>query len=216
MIRQDDKIKYQIIGYQYFGSIELYSTLVNLKDIKFCIDLSYNKAQHPNRTWIYGPNGLISLSVPLLGGRNQKMPFKDVRVADDGSWRRIHWRSIHDSYRKSPWFEELGWRVERLYQKPAAFLLDWNLRCMHFCFEVLKLESDILTHYPVSNNGEFLFQNRTPHGYGVIGYPTYQQVFMDRFGFMANLSILDLLFCEGPGAIDYLMKWHQHKISIST
>lgn len=216
MIRQDDKIKIQIIDYQYFGCVELYSTLVNSKNIKVSIDSLYLKALHPNRTRIYGPNGPISLSVPLLGGRNQKGLFKDVRVADDSSWRRIHWRSIHDSYRKSPWFEELSWRVEQLYQKPAAFLLDWNLHCMHFCFEVLKLETDILTHYPISNDGEFVFQKEGAYGQVVDGYPTYQQVFMDRFGFMANLSILDLLFCEGPGAIDYLVKLNQYKNSISS
>lgn len=216
MIRQDDKIKFQIYDYQYFGSIELYSTLVSSKNIKFCIDSLYLKALHPNRTRIYGPNGLISLSVPLMGGRNQRGLFKDVRVADDGNWRRIHWRSIHDSYRKSPWFEELGWRVEQLYQKPAGFLYDWNLGCMQFCFEALKLKTDILAHYPCSDNGDPLTSTKDIHTIDDINYPTYQQVFMDRFGFMTNLSILDLLFCEGPGANDYLLKLSQYKNSISS
>ena len=216
MVRQDDKIIIQATGYQYFGNVELYSTLVNSKDIKFCIDSLYLKALHSNRTRIYGPNGIISLSVPLFGGRNQRGLFKDVRVADDDNWRRIHWRSIHDSYRKSPWFEELGWRVEQLYQKPAGFLYDWNLRCMQFCFETLKLETDILAHYPFSDNYELQSPKTDPHPLDDINYPTYQQVFMDRFGFIANLSILDLLFCEGPGATDYLMKLHQHKNSISS
>lgn len=211
MTRQDGKIKAKLIDYQYFGNVELYSILSTSKNIKFCIDLAYAKALHPNRTWIYGPNGLISLSVPLLGGRNQRGLFKDVRIADDNNWRRIHWRSIHDSYRKSPWFEELGWRVERLYQKPANFLFDWNLKCMYFCFEVLKLETDILTHFPISDDCELLFQNEAPHGPASADYPVYQQVFMDRYGFISNLSILDLLFCEGPGAIDYLFKLHQQK-----
>ncbi|HEX4958114.1 MAG TPA: WbqC family protein [Lacibacter sp.] len=212
MIRQDDKNIVQLNGYQYFGSVELYSTLIFSKNMFFLPEMGYQKYHHSNRMWISGANGLIGLSIPLHGGRNQKGYLKDVQIAEDGNWRRIHWRSIHDSYRKSPWFEELGWQIEDIYQKPEKFLLDWNIRSMKLISKFLKMNLDILTasEHSMDHTGELLM-NLNPFSKLPVSYPVYQQVFMERSGFIANLSILDLLFCCGPGSVSYLEKLAIHK-----
>jgi hypothetical protein len=211
-MRQSDKIKTKIIELQYFGSIELYSTLITHKYIYFCPELPYQKAHHPNRMWLAGANGLISLSIPLLGGRNQKGIFSDIQIAEDGNWRRTHWRSIHDSYRKSPWFEELGWHIENFYQTPKKFLVDWNLKSMILVQQLLKLKLDILAQTDASNDqAEVLKIGSNPLAIPPISYPGYQQVFTERSGFIANLSVLDLLFCKGPDAKNYLESLATHK-----
>jgi WbqC-like protein family len=190
---------------QYFGSVNLYSTLINSKHIYFSPELEYKKTHHPNRTWVYGSNGLISLSIPLLGGRNQKVLFQEVQIAEDGKWRRIHWRSIHNSYRKSPWFEEMGWQVEALYNEPQQFLFNWNMIAMKIVLKLLRLKIDILSQtddFNIKTQQSIIDTNpviKLPED-----YPVYQQVFMERFGFAGNLSILDLLFCTGPDAVNYL------------
>lgn len=213
-MRQSDKINNQIIEIQYFGNVELYSTLIYNTDINFYPESPYQKSHHPNRTWISGANGVIGLSIPLLGGRNQKGIFKDVQIAEDGNWQRTHWRSIHDSYRKSPWFEELGWQVEALYQKPEKFLIDWNLKSMNLVQKILKLRLDILTQTEDSSNQTKVYRiESNPTRRPPITYPSYQQVFMERTGFIANLSILDLLFCKGPSAIQYLESLTTYKTS---
>ena len=198
-MRHVDKNNMENIDLQYFGCIELYSTLINVKDIYFYPETTYEKALHPNRTVINGANGPIPLSIPLLGGRNQKGIFKDIQIAEDGNWRRIHWRSIHDSYRKSPWFEELGWQVEALYQKSEKFLLDWNLKTMQWAIKVLKLNVAIMAEMgaPAQIRSS---KKESSIGINYFGndLPVYQQVFMERAGFIPNLSIMDLLFCEGP------------------
>lgn len=204
-MRQFDKKYMDIVDLQYFGNIELYSTLINQRDIYFYPETTYEKSLHPNRTVINGANGLIPLSIPLLGGRNQKGIFKDIQIADDGNWRRIHWRSIHDSYRKSPWFEELGWQVEAFYQKPEKFLLDWNLKTMQWACKVLRLDIAIMAEkdMPAQFNLNKLENIETVHAFE-IQYPVYRQVFMNNLEFQRNLSILDLLFCEGPASLSYL------------
>jgi WbqC-like protein family len=211
-MRQVGKINIEIIDLQYFGSIELYSTLKSGKDVYFSPESNYDKALHSNRTVINGANGLIALSIPLQGGRNQKRLFKDVQIAEHENWRRIHWRSIHSSYRKSPWFEELGWRVEQLYSEPVKYLSEWNLKSMRLMLELLRLKLDILAH-PTSSDCKpaFIDNNRSPMVKPPEDYPVYQQVFMERFGFSGNLSILDLLFCMGPYAIQYLQLLANYK-----
>lgn len=213
-MRQVDKKNIKSIGLQYFGSVQLYSTLKDERYISFCLETNYQKGLHPNRTVINGANGLIPLSIPLLGGRNQKAFFKDVQIAEDGNWRRIHWRSIHDSYRKSPWFEEFGWQLETLYQKPVKFLLDWNLRTMQWSISALRLNLAIMAE----TDGEFqsnFIETETLDEDEIFtnGYPVYHQVFIDKNGFKPNISILDLLFCEGPLAEHYLITLATYKNS---
>lgn len=210
-MRQDGKKIYEIIDIQYFGTIESYLGLIECSNAFFLPEKRYEKSLHLNRTSIYGPNGLIHLSVPLSGGRNQKGLMRDIRIADDGAWKRIHWRSIHDSYRKAPWFEELGWQVEELYNSQPVFLLDWNLNLLDWVLKVLKLQVDILAESIankelMSNKKVDVSANKPSEE-----YPEYQQVFAERFGFKPNLSILDLLFCEGPASINYLQKCAAYK-----
>lgn len=201
----------QIIELQHFGSIEFYSCLINASHVVFCPELPYQKSHHPNRTSLYGPNGRISLSIPLLGGRNQKRSFKDVQIADDGNWRRIHWRTIHDAYRKSPWFEEYGWQVEQLYQNPENFLMDWNLKTMEWAKKSIGLKLDILAD--TEPNSDFSLLLMKPTALQQPSFPPYQQVFMERQGFIPNLSVLDLIFCTGPESINYLWRASVHKNS---
>jgi hypothetical protein len=202
----------QINEIQYFGNVELYSTLVDFKHIYFHPESLYLKARHSNRTSVYGSNGVIKLSIPLRGGRNQKGLFKDVEIADDRNWQRIHWRSIHDSYRKSPWFEDLGWQVEALYQKPERFLLDWNLNTMRLAQKLMGLKLDILTEISAPSEKIMITSlNPQPSKPSDNLFPKYQQVFIERHGFIANLSILDLLFCEGPATIHYLRHLADYK-----
>ena len=46
-----------------------------------------------NRTVIAGPNGLITLSIPLKGGRNQKNVMKDIEISYDENWQTVHWKT---------------------------------------------------------------------------------------------------------------------------
>ena len=194
----------KLVDLQYFGSIELFSTLMHQSNVFFLPDEAYQKALHPNRTQLMGANGPLLLSIPLVGGRDKKQKFKDVQVSYSHPWQNIHWRGINSAYRKSPWFDEYAQELESLFQKREKFLLDLNLKTMRWAINKLNLKVDILAETGLNledssyNLSSVQKDDKRPH------FPFYQQVFNDRYGFISNLSILDLLFCEGPKAKGYL------------
>jgi len=207
-----DKNINQIIELQYFGSIDSYLSLYKASFAVFWTDLDYEKSLHPNRMWLSGPNGLLRLTIPLVGGRNRKQPLNAVRISYSEPWQRVHWRSLHDSYRKSPWFESYAHELEALYQKQPQFLLDWNRLTMEWALKKLKVKCDILSESKQDLPGATRLGPVTePLQAADFRGPVYPQVFEDRHGFVPNLSILDLLFCEGPAAKSYLGLLEAHR-----
>lgn len=160
---------------------------------------------------ITGPNGLITLSVPVKKVSGVKTHFRDIRIDYDSPWNRNHWRSLVAAYAASPFFEFVADDLHPLYQKQFDFLFDLNRALVECTFSMLGLE------IPVSCTNSFLAITSEvdprhfilPNKQGSSSDPEfrpaeYHQVFSDRIPFRPNLSILDLIFNEGPGTITYL------------
>lgn len=157
-----------------------------------------------NRCVIAGADGPIVLSVPLQGGRDQRTLMKDLRIDNRQNWQSQHLKTIRSCYNRSPWFEHYKEDLEALYQEQSTHLMDWNLRCFKWAAGILALEVkiDLTQEYLKSYSDKELldFRNRiTPKNLKVASgdYVKYNQVFEERAGFIPNLSILDLIFCEG-------------------
>lgn len=163
-----------------------------------------------NRCRIAGAEGIIDLSIPLVGGRDQKTVMKEVRVSDEKGWRARHWKTIVSCYSRSPWFEHYRDGLEGLYRRPATFLVDWNLACFEWSMKALGMTRMVaLTErYQklVDPEDGVDWRGKIAPGpsAGEPVAPRYQQVFEERIGFIPDLSILDLLFCEGKNAIRYI------------
>ncbi len=200
----DKNIKY--IDLQYFGSIETYLTLIECNRACFFPNQRYRKAAHSNRMVLSGANGPLLLSIPLVGGRDKKQLLQAVEIAYTEPWQKNHWKGIVSSYRKAPWFEEYETELREVYQQQEQFLINWNLRTMQWALEKLKLKIDIMAEYKEDTGGT-LSQNLWPltKKPNYI-FPAHQQVFSDRFGFLPNLCILDLILSEGPKAVNYLSR----------
>jgi len=190
---------------QYFPSVILYKYLYKFSNIVFEQYESYQKMSFRNRCMIAGANGAVTLSIPLETGRNQKTLMKDVRISNSEKWQSRHWKSIESSYNKSSWFEFYKDELKALYEKPVDFLADWNLYC--FEWSVKKLGTGFSFSNSASftkeyNPDEFLDLRNAilPKNYTEFEPIKYTQVFEDRTGFIPNLSILDLLFCEGKNS----------------
>ena len=160
----------------------------------------YLKGTYRNRTQLVTAAGPLFLSVPLLSGKYLQA-YDEVRIAYHEPWQKIHWRSIHDAYRKSPYFEHYADALEPYYRQPVDKLVDWNMGLMSMLLTWLQLEPwaddleaeqdlrAMLGRKPERNIPDPHFKPRP-----------YVQVFQDRLGFIPNASVLDLLFCTGPEA----------------
>ena len=205
-INSDVKNMDQIIELQYFGNVYSYLKFINQTNVLFSAYESYFRALHLNRMKLMGTNGPLLLSVPLEGGRDQKVKWKDVKINYAEPWQRIHWRGIHDNYRKAPWFEDYAPELQQLFLRKEKFLLDLNLKSMDYCLQRLKLKVDILAYSEEEAMKLISQRPKKTEPVPVENFPVYQQVFSERHGFVPNLGILDLLFCEGPLATDYLRR----------
>ena len=158
-----------------------------------------------NRCIISGANGLINLTVPIEGGRNQHTPMRDLKISNKENWQANHWKSIMSAYNKSPWFDHYRDDLEQLYKNRYELLWDWNMECFRWICDrmAIKLEVELADRYVAKYDvGEFEdWRNRLRPATINKEFPNppkYHQVFSDRFGFIPNLSILDYLFCAGP------------------
>lgn len=203
-----------IVDLQYFPSIILYKNLNEFSNIVFEQYEYYEKMSFRNRCQVTGAGGVINLSVPLEKGRDQKTLSKDVRISDRDDWQGQHWKTILSCYSRSPWLEFYRDELEGLYRRRFTFLLDWNLSCFEWSVGILKMpvSFSLTEEYQKDYNeedwadwrGKILPRNRAVNPALDLAARTapvkYRQVFEERIGFLPNLSILDLLFCEGKNA----------------
>jgi hypothetical protein len=197
-----------IIDSQYFTPVILFKNLYKFSNITFEQYEHHQKMSFRSRCQVAGSEGLLNLSIPLAKGRDQRTLIKDVRMADNIPWQSQHWKTLLSCYSRSPWFEYYREDLGNLYTKPVAFLLDWNQACFEWSLRALKMSISVsLTesyrkHYEEEDwidwRGKILPKYRDlSMGQGPV---KYRQVFEERIGFLPNLSILDLLFCEGKRA----------------
>jgi hypothetical protein len=154
-------------------------------------------------------NGVCSLSVPLVGGRENSLLMKDVKIDNSVNWQLRHWRTITSSYGRSPWFEFYRDDLERIYSGSFTFLADWDHELLRWTFASLALEvhMEVLESEPEKGSENTILNLRNkilPKNFQDVeiinGLPSYAQVFQDKIGFQPNMSIIDLIFCEGRNA----------------
>lgn len=192
----------------YFGPIIQYVGIVNAKNLTFELEDNYQKQTYRNRCFIYGANGKQLLTVPMVHVKTDaKQKTKDVRIDNSVPWQKLHSRALYTSYRSSPFFEFYIDDLLIIFEEKYTFLMDLNLTINSVLFDCMEFKRAI----PVSQSYEFKPTTRVDYR-GLINakskekYPLkkYIQVFDYKQGFIPNLSILDLLFNEGPNTLQYL------------
>lgn len=198
-----------LIESQYFPPIYFYKTLISVNILNIEQYEHYQKVSYRNRCYVAGPNGVILLSVPLTKGKNQRTIMKDVRISNEEKWQALHWKTLTSAYRRSPWFEYFEEDLQVLYSRNFSFLLDWNMACLEWANKAVGIERPVSltesfrkTYDPAS--GVLDQRDVMIPGKCQADLPQYTQVFGERTGFMPDLSILDLLFCEGKRALELL------------
>lgn len=166
------------------------------------------KQTYRNRASIYSPNGKLDLTVPVVKGAKTHTKMKDVRISYDFNWQRLHWLSLETCYRSSAYFEFYEDELSRFYQHKFEFLFDYNLELLAWLNKKLKLNKTFNTTSEylddVTPALDFRSMMNPKKQEDIVNNKPYFQVFEDKHQFLSNLSIVDLLFNQGPQARLYL------------
>ena len=179
-----------------------------------CPDILIEKEEHfpkqtyRNRANIYSPDGMLSLVVPVVKGSKVHTKVKDVKISYDFRWQRLHWMSLESCYRRSAYFEYYEDDLAPFYQKQFNFLFDFNEQLLHLLLKAVKIKAvpqNTETYEPVYPPGVVdLRKDISAKKEPEVQQKPYFQVFEERHGFLKNLSIVDLLFSQGPHSINFL------------
>ena len=196
-----------ILPISYFGNIQYFSILKNSDEVIIDVFEHFVKQSYRSRTEILGANGKLSISVPV--NRKDKLPINEVSIEKSQNWQKSHWKSIESSYRSSPYFEYYEHKLRPFFKEEYSSLIELNKSILEVIIDILKIDKKYsFSDSYVEVSGEKIDYRSviSPKKKLKEMYPNqkYIQVFSDRFEFVPNLSILDLIFNEGPNAINFL------------
>ncbi|WP_299226325.1 WbqC family protein [uncultured Psychroserpens sp.] len=191
----------------YFPNIAHFVALTKAESLIFEVCDNYQKQTYRNRAIIYGANGRLDLNVPVHYTQKNRQLSKAIDIFSASNWQDLHLKSLESAYRASPFFEYYIDDIKPIFEMPFKTLIDLNFKSIEIIFNCLQLPFEyMLTRIfelepkeyidarPLANSRKEIRQDFQP----------YDQVFDNKHGFIKNLSILDLLFNEGPNTITYL------------
>lgn len=192
----------------YFPSISHFVAMAKADSITFEMEDNFQKQTNRNRMYVYSPNGIQLLNIPLKHSKEAHQKFKDVRIENAFDWQKNHFKSLEAAYRTSPFFEYFEDDIRPIFEKKHDFMMDLNFKTIEIVTDCLGLDFkfDKTTEYFHEVNDKTDFRHLANGKKDTAQFEPYTQVFEEKHGFLNNLSILDLLFNEGRYAAAYLKK----------
>ncbi|MBT8245510.1 MAG: hypothetical protein HKP48_11565 [Winogradskyella sp.] len=193
----------------YFPNIAHFATMASSDTFVLEVSDNYQKQTFRNRCDIYGANGKLALTIPVSYTQKNRQQYKDVKISKTENWQLQHLKSLDSAYRMSPFYEFYIDDLMPIFETKFKYLLDVNLKCLELLSDTLEIDLNYrLTEEfinPEGNSNDYrhlsIIKKSTEFNFDV-----YTQVFTEKHGYLNNLSILDLLFNEGPNTIVYLEK----------
>lgn len=192
----------------YLPPIEYFTKLIQFSDnVVMENQENFPKQTYRTRASIHSPNGKLELIIPLVRGSKGHTPMKDVKISYEFNWQRAHLMGIQTTYRSSAYFEFYENEFVPFYEKKWNFLVDYNDAILQALIRMLKLK--ITYKYTEEYKEQYeglvdLRESMKPKQALQQSVKPYYQVFEERNGFINNMSIIDLLFSQGPQSINYL------------
>ena len=192
----------QIFPTAYLPSIEYISLFSKTENASIEIFETYQKQSCRTRCNVMTANGVQTLTVPVIKTNGNHTLTKDIEISYKESWQQVHLRCLESAYRKSAYFDYYFPYLEKIYKQKLNTLIELNEYSMKAILKLLKIKKEI----SYTNDFEKITDEKdyrialSKNEVNKEGMPEYYQVFSDRHGFISNLSIVDLLFNEGPNS----------------
>lgn len=197
----------KILPSAYLPPISYFAQIVESPS-EVVIDLGehYVKRSLRNRTRIMTAQGVMELTIPVRKANRPRQPMLSIEIDYSKRWQHQHWMAILSAYRSSPYFEHYAPYIEPLYRREYTLLVDFNRDLLAVIMKLLRMESPIASSvdYITATPSDQDLRSKGALDTLNLALEPYMQIFEDRLPFVADLSILDLLFCEGPNAFDYV------------
>jgi len=201
-----------LLSTAYLAPIQYFTKLLRYKDVIIEAHENFVKQTYRNRCVIYGANGDISLTIPVKKFK-EKVIIKDLLIDYSTNWKKLHLKSIESAYKSSPYFEYYFDEIRPFYENNYKFLLDFNSKIQDVIIEQLEMETNTICSEKYLFSDELIetddFREKILPKKIIedkeFQIHKYNQVFSEKHGFKPNLSIIDLLFNEGPNAINLLL-----------
>lgn len=195
-----------VLSTTYLGPVSYYCKLLAYSEVFIEQHEHYLKQTYRNRCMIAGPGGRQVLTIPIIRNDPSHAEVRDIEISDHGNWSHQHWQALLTAYDNSPYFEYYADDIRTFYEKKWKFLLDFNEALREKIDELIGIQSKIKlsNHYFQSNEADDYRNLISPKS--IITDPLfnsvqYYQVFEQKYGFISNLSIVDLLFNMGPESL---------------
>ena len=194
-----------ILPSTYLGSIEYFAHLAQHGE-ECVVDIHehYIKRSERNRAQIMTANGVMPLSVHVVNANRPRTPMHKMQIDYSKRWQHQHWIAILSAYRSSPYFEHYAPFLESFYTQQFDSLVEYNTALTKTLLRLLGIKGELRLSENYVEAGEGDVDLRIKKRESLFDSPRYFQLFSDRFPFEPNLSVVDLLFAEGPAAIDFL------------
>lgn len=196
---------YNFIDLHLFGNINYYKYIKNNTPINI-INPRFSKGWWHNKFSIIGANGIINLSVPIVGGRNQHDFLSETAISYSATnWQQQHTKTIKSCYGNAPFFDYYFPYLQDIFTEKWTTVYELNVAATKLIAKLLKLNIHLIDTPTTVHESEIAFSKYYLKCNEIEAtLKPYQQVFENKHGFVTNLSILDLLMCEGPNAAQFL------------
>ena len=190
----------------YLPSLIYYWHIVN-SNVIFNLSTKYQKQTTRNRCMIMSANGPQKLIIPIRHNKKENEILHDhnVKIDNTQNWKVKHWKSIQNAYRSSPFFEFYEEGFFKVFFNNEKLLYSFNMNIISHINNILGVQKNIEISNRKLSHEKYDKKLMNIKKYLCYNVPPYNQVFMSKFKFIPNLSILDLIFNMGPKSINYLV-----------